>query len=223
MTTRNLQALALVATTLLAFSAPSYAETVAANPTPTISAPAAEAPESASASSVVKNFYAQLVETMKQGEKLGFDGRFKKLQPAVQAAFDLPTMTRLAVGLVWTKATPEEQKQLIDGFTSFSTANYANNFTSFNGEQFDVTSERAFKDGVIVETKLTPKDHAVVALNYLMRKNDHGAWKIIDVFLDGSISELANRRSEFGAIAGREGIPALVNTLGTKSKANGPS
>jgi phospholipid transport system substrate-binding protein len=132
-------------------------------------------------------------------------------------------MTRLAVGLVWTKATPEEQKQLIAGFSSFSTANYANNFTSFNGEQFDVIGEKAFKDGVIVETKLTPKDHDVVALNYLMRKNDQGAWKIIDVFLDGSISELANRRSEFGSIANREGIPALVNTLGTKSKANGPS
>jgi phospholipid transport system substrate-binding protein len=185
-------------------------------------APVTEASTS-TASAVVKNFYARLSDTMKQGDQLGFSGRFKKLQPAVQTAFDMPYMTRVAVGLVWSKATPDEQQQLISAFTDFSVANYAHNFAKDTGVQFDVVDEKPIKDGVIVETKLTPKDKDPIALNYLMHKDAQGTWRIADVYLDGSISELANRRSEFSAIAAHDGIPALVNSLGEKSKSMGPS
>lgn len=203
----------------------SYAHAVPAT-TPTASAPApatASAIPTTTASAVIKNFYAQLTDVMKQGDQLGYSGRFKKLQPIVQSSYDMPYMTRVAVGMVWSKATPNEQKQLIEAFSDFSTANYAHNFAKFNGEEFIVTDEKPIKDGVIVETKLTPKDHDPVTLNYLMHKDDKGTWRIADVYLDGSISELATRRSEFSSIANRDGIPALVNSLGEKSKSMGPS
>jgi phospholipid transport system substrate-binding protein len=177
-----------------------------------------------SASIVIKNFYNQLVDTMKQGDRIGFIGREKKLEPAIKGAFNLPLMTRFAVGPVWANATPDEQKQLISAFSDFSVANYASRFTSYDGEQFAVTGEKPTADGgTIVETTLKPKDSDAVTLNYLMRKDDRGVWRIVDVFLNGTISELATRRSEFGAIARRDGINALVNSLGEKSKQMGPS
>lgn len=181
------------------------------------------APASAPASAVVKNFYAQLADTMKQGDKLGFSGRYKKLEPVVKAAFNLPLMTRYAVGLSWTKATPAEQQQLTAAFSDFSVATYASRFAKYDGEQFEVIDEKPVSSGIIVETKLKPRDGEPVALNYLMRTDESGAYRIVDVFLDGSISELATRRAEFGSIASRDGIPALVNSLGEKSKHMGPS
>ncbi len=80
------------------------------------------------ASAVVRNFYGQLIETMKQGDKLGFAGREKKLAPAIKSAFNLPLMTRFAVGPGWSNATPSEQKQLISAFSDFSVATYASQF-----------------------------------------------------------------------------------------------
>ncbi len=56
-----------------------------------------------------------------------------------------------------------------------------------------------------------------------MRKDDQGKWRIVDVFLDGAISQLATRRAEFTSIVKRDGIPALVNSLDTKAKQMGPS
>lgn len=200
----------------LVFAAPASAPTTSAK-TP------ATAPTDTPASAVVRNLYVQLTDAMKQGEQLGFAGRFKKLQPTIKAAFDMPYMTRVSVGLVWSKATPDEQAQLISAFSDFSVANYAHNFAKFNGEQFNVVDEKQIKDGVIVETTLTPKDKTSIVLNYLMHKDDKGTWRIADVYLDGSISELATRRSEFSSIANRDGIPALVNSLGEKSKSMGPS
>ena len=160
---------------------------------------------------------------MKQGDQLGFAGRYKKLEPAVKAAFDLPLMTRFAVGLDWAKATPEEQQALISAFSDFSVATYASEFKTYNGEIFKVIDEKQTPDGVIVETELTPKDHAPVALNYLMKPDEKGNLRIVDVFLDGAISQLAARRSEFTSIVRRDGIPALVNSLGDKAKQMGPS
>ncbi|MFY9288118.1 MAG: ABC transporter substrate-binding protein [Alphaproteobacteria bacterium] len=176
-----------------------------------------------SPSSTVKEFYTQLVGTMKQGDQLGYAGRFKKLEPTIKSAYNLPLMTRLAVGPAWEKATASEQEQLISAFSDFSVANYASRFAKYDGEQFEVTGEKPVSGGVIVETKLTPKDGEAVVLNYMMRPDEKGEYRIVDVFLDGSISELATRRAEFTSIVTREGLPALVNSLGAKSKQMGPS
>jgi phospholipid transport system substrate-binding protein len=56
-----------------------------------------------------------------------------------------------------------------------------------------------------------------------LKQDSNGKWRIVDVFLDGSISELATRRSEFSSIVERDGISALVNDLGEKSHEMGPS
>lgn len=174
------------------------------------------------ASALIKDFYAVLTETMKQGETLGFMGRFKKLEPVVKKTFNLPAMARFSVGPSWGTVQAEEQQRLIEAFSNFSVATYASRFTRYKGEAFDVVGERAApQGGVIVETKLTPKGDAPVALNYLMRKDDVGQWRIMDVYLDASISELATRRSEYSAIIGREGFLALVEKLAAKNKKMG--
>ena len=45
---------------------------------------------------------------------------------------------------------------------------------------------------MVVTTKLVPNDGDPVALNYLMR-GPAGNMRVVDVFLDGSISELSPR------------------------------
>ena len=172
---------------------------------------------------IIKSFYATLLDTMKQGETLGFDGRAKKLEAPIKASFNLPLMTRFAVGSIWVTATVEEQKQLVTAFSDFSVATYASRFAAYDGENFAVVGEKTVADGVIVETTLTPKESDPVALNYLMKKDEQGAWRIVDVLVNGAVSELATRRAEFGSIARRDGIAALVNALGEKSKQLGPS
>lgn len=187
-------------------------------------ASAAYAPVSGSAAvDVVKNFYTTLTAVMKQGEKLGFSGRYKKLEPAVNAAFNLPLMTKFVVGLGWGNATAEEQDQLIKAFSEFSIANYAGRFGKYDGEQFNVLGEKPTAGGKIVETTLKPKDGDAIALNYLMRQDEKGAWRILDVFTAGAISELATRRSEFSSVIQHDGLSALVNALGEKSKQMGPT
>jgi phospholipid transport system substrate-binding protein len=43
------------------------------------------------------------------------------------------------------------------------------------------------------------------------------AWRLIDVYLSGTVSELATRRSEFSAVLRRGGPEALVDALQQKT------
>jgi phospholipid transport system substrate-binding protein len=58
---------------------------------------------------------------------------------------------------------------------------------------------------------LRPKEDPVT-LNYLMRGSGD-TWKIVDIYLSGTISELATQRSEFGAILKSGGPAALIQSL----------
>ena len=56
-----------------------------------------------------------------------------------------------------------------------------------------------------------------MAINYLMHQQDR-SWRIADVYLTGTVSELATRRSEFTAILARQGVDGLVATLDRKTE-----
>ncbi len=176
-----------------------------------------------SAQSVVRGFYSHLIAAMKQGDQLGYSGRYKKLDPVIRSTFNLPLMAKTAVGVSWAEASAQEQADLTSAFSDFSVATYANRFATYDGEQFTVIGEKQAANGVIVETSIKPKEGEATTLNYLLRPDNAGNYRVVDVFINGTISEMATRRAEFSSIARREGIPALVNSLGEKSKQLGSS
>ena len=50
----------------------------------------------------------------------------------------------------------------------------------------------------------------------MMRRNGE-AWLISDIYLDGAISEVATRRSEFAAILRTDGVDGLIAALNRKA------
>jgi len=163
---------------------------------------------------VVEDFYRTLLDVMKHASSLGFDGRYRELKPAIEQAYNLPLMIRLAVGPAWTGLSADQQKRLLDAFERFTIATYANRFDGYEGEYFEVRDEKAGVVGgaTMVETRLVPKKGDAVELNYMLRP-DSGKWQIIDVFLSGTISELATRRAEFTSVLRRDGADGLVAML----------
>jgi len=165
------------------------------------------------AASRITSFYGSLLDTMKQAKQLGVKGRYDKLSPVLAKTYDLPSMSKLAVGPSWSALTPQQQAAIINAFTRMTIATYASRFDGFSGEQFQIleTSDRTNGDK-IVKTQIVKSDGGTVPLNYLMRKSGTD-WKIVDIYLDGTISELANRSAEFGAILKSGGPDALVVSL----------
>lgn len=168
----------------------------------------------------IQSFYDALLAVMKEAKQLNFDGRYARLQPAITRAFDLGLMTRIAIGPSWTQLPQSQQEQLAAAFGRWTISTYANRFDGYSGERFEVDPNPvANPNGVIVETRLVRPAAEPVTLNYLMRRNGLGQWQIIDVFLSGTVSELATRRSEFVAVLQRDGADGLVHLLDRRTQA----
>jgi phospholipid transport system substrate-binding protein len=165
---------------------------------------------------VVRDFYGVLLGNMKDGRMLGETGRYARLAPVVDRAFDIPTMTRLAVGPYWANLSPAQQQQLTAAFAHYVTATYADQFDSYAGQQLQVDGERPYGADVMAQTKIVKSNGEATRLDYLMRQ-DQGAWRISDVYLDGTISQVAVHRSEFHSILQREGVDGLVMALNRKT------
>jgi phospholipid transport system substrate-binding protein len=160
-----------------------------------------------------------LVAVMKDGPSLGAKGRYERLEPVVKETFDLPLMTKFAVGpTFWAGMSEADHQALIRAFTKLTTASYARNFSRFDGERFDLTpTVQTRGPDKIVQTHLTPASGASVALSYRMRSAG-GAWKVVDVYF-GAISQLTTRRSDFAgplASGGAKGLLAHLDAASAK-------
>ena len=177
-----------------------------------LTAPAAHADAPDPAVPTVQAFYAILLDSMKGGKTLGVQGRYNKLKPAVENAFELGTMIKYAVGPSWTSASADQQKALTNAFARMTIAQYAGNFDSYDGEKFTVEPKADIRGtDHYVKTALVAKDQTVSFI-YRLRQFG-GSWKIIDILLDGSISQLSVYRSDFAATVKNGGPQALVKKI----------
>lgn len=176
--------------------------------------PSAPAPaQQAGASAVVESFHAALLDAMRNARALGPRGRERRLRPAMQAAFDLPAMARIAVGPPWTGLGEGERRALTAAFSDWVVATYANRFDGFSGESFSTVGESALKTGDrLVRTELLRPGDAPVPLNYLLRGGE-GRWRVVDIYLNGTVSELASRRAEFAGLLREGGAERLEAEL----------
>jgi phospholipid transport system substrate-binding protein len=174
----------------------------------------------ASPATTIESFYGTLLAVMKEGRRVPFDQRYEALQPAIIQDFNLTLMTRIAIGPGWVRLTTDQQQRLETAFARYTIATYTNRFDSYSGERFEVDpSPVASPNGTIVRTHLIPADGGPISLDYLMRQGAGGQWQVLDVYLNGSISELATRRAEFTTVLDKEGAEGLVRTLDQRSAA----
>jgi phospholipid transport system substrate-binding protein len=170
----------------------------------------------ASGGDIVQGLYNTLLVTMKNGRTLGQSGRYAQLAPVIQRSFDLPLMARLSVGPVWATLSDAQKRQLIDGYGRYISAIYAERFDSYHGQKLEVTGEDPAPAGMLVKSRIIKADGDPVRVDYLMRQSGD-TWLIADVYLDGTISELATRRSEFASIIRNQGIDGLIEALNHKA------
>jgi len=174
--------------------------------------PSIASAKAADATGTIDGLNAKLLDTMKQAQALGVQGRYAALAPALSKAYDIPSMTRMAVGPNWDALQPAQKAALTDAFSRMMIATYAKRFDGFSGETFRVTEVTDRANDKMVKTQIIQSNGKPVPINYLMRKSGP-EWRVVDVYLDGTISELASRRAEFTSILKSGGPDALIASL----------
>jgi phospholipid transport system substrate-binding protein len=165
----------------------------------------------------VEQLYAALPQVMKAGKATPFPQRYDFLAPVIDRIFDLENILRTSVGPNWAALPLEQQAALREAFRRYTIATYVANFDDFSGQRFEIQpgTTTAGADQ-IVQTTIVPASGELHRLDYVVRQIG-GAWKIVDVLADGSISRVAVQRSEIRSVLANGGGPALLSRLQTKT------
>jgi phospholipid transport system substrate-binding protein len=170
----------------------------------------------AAARATVEQLYDALLEVMQRGEELAYEERYARLDPVLQQAYDLPFMSAKALGRYWKGLSEQDRRRWISAFTGLTISTYARRFDKYSGQRFEVlTVQPSRHETLIVRSQIVPVDEEPVELDYRLRGAE-GDWRIIDVFMNGTVSELALRRSEYSSVFKRDGFEVLLSSLEEK-------
>ena len=172
--------------------------------------------ETRSPEQVIQYLQSSLLHVMQDGEKLGYDGRYKYLEPVIDQSHDVDLIIKTILGATyWSQLDASQQNLMVETFRQLSIATYAGRFTHHEGEQFRIIEQRDLpRDQVLVRSQLTQSDGGTVNFDYVLHQ-DQGHWRITNILFDG-VSDLAIKRGEYRAILQRSGFQALIDMLKEK-------
>ena len=171
---------------------------------------------------LVKNVTTEVVELITKDKEIRSGSRAKLIQvieAKVLPHFNFASMTALAMGQNWNKATPEQKKRLVEEFRTLLVRTYASALAAYSEQRFDFRPLRArpTDTDVVVNVRVIQSGAQPVPIDYSMEKTAAG-WKVYDVMV-GGVSLVANYRTEFTNAVRESGIDGLIKNLTAKNRA----
>jgi phospholipid transport system substrate-binding protein len=169
---------------------------------------------SGAAVAVIDHFHSVLLDVMKNADALGLEGRRDKLAPVLDATYDFPAMAQRSLSTGWAKLDASQRERFTAAFRGMTLRTYATRFDGYDGERFETMGEEASIASTVIVRSVLHADEDI-HLDYRMRSTPAG-FRVIDVYLSGTVSELALRRAEYTSVLERDGFDALVSALEKK-------
>lgn len=175
-------------------------------------------PPPESASEVIEELNATLLECMKKGDELGYSGRYALLAPFMKKYFFYSLMVKKSTGSYWKTMNGNQQEMLLKKYITWSVGSYADKFKKYKGQQIAVVStEPVRKKYMRVNVEITKADKRKRHLEYLLIE-DKTVWRIVDIKVKG-VSQLSLTRAQFKSVLKKQGISGLLNIIDEKIKA----
>ena len=169
------------------------------------------------ASEVVKNTSSQVIERL-NAQKAQLDANpnqiYEVINELVLPHFDFYNMSRYVLGNAWNQASEEQQNAFVEQFKTLLVRTYANALKQYSNNQIEYFPEQSNPDSrlVLVKTEVKRIDgKKSIPINYRMHSVD-GAWKVVDVAVDG-VSLISTYRGSFASEIRNSGMDALITKL----------
>ncbi len=137
--------------------------------------------------------------------------RVARLKGVLNNAADLPYIARVILGRYWRQATEAQQAEYLRLFDALVLQTMAERIDSYAGQTFEVTGSREADDtDTVVSTNiLTPSGGPSYRVDWRVRREDGGGFRLIDIVAEG-VSLVLTQRSEVNDIVGRSGVDGLL-------------
>jgi phospholipid transport system substrate-binding protein len=132
--------------------------------------------------------------------------------------FNFTRMTRLAMGKNWSKASPQQKKELEEEFRTLLVRTYYKALAVYSDHTIKVSPVKnmAGKTDTTVKTEIIQSHGQPVSIDYSMQKIK-SAWKVYDITVAG-ISLVINYRGSFNSKIRSGGVEGLLKALNKKNR-----
>ena len=135
----------------------------------------------------------------------------------VKQNYNSEKMLSMIIGNQWNKVGTEKQREIINIFEEYIAKSYIRRFSKIKDFSFVENKEQNVGKFVMVRTNLVISKKEKVSISYLL-SNETNKWKIFDVLLAGSVSEIATKKSEFQSFIKGGNIDPLIDALKKKNR-----
>lgn len=157
-----------------------------------------------------------LTKLLSTPTSIPFERRYLDMLPVIDEAFDLDAALQAIVRPNWVSLTAVDRQALLASFRRYTVSSYVVNFSAGNGTVIKLQPGiQAVGDGQLVSTLIAPSTGDPTKVNYVVKQEGQG-WQITDVYLDGSISQVAVQRSDFRSLLTAHSAAELIQRLDSK-------
>jgi phospholipid transport system substrate-binding protein len=167
---------------------------------------------------VVQRTADQVVAALKD-PALSPDQRRERVEDIVLQSVDFPTLSRLVLARNWSRFDPKQQEQFQHEFEAHLSQTYGRRLDSYKNETVEITGDREEPNGDWTVKSMIRRGGSGsddIAVDYRLRKNAAGEWKIIDFIIE-QVSLVANFRAQFQDIVASGGPEKLLQLLKEKT------
>ena len=149
-----------------------------------------------------------LFEITEKKETVSFD----KTTQSITKLYETRKMIRMIIGDKWKKIPESKKDEVTLLFGRYIAQNYIKQFSKFNSIQFNSKGKKKIGEKyLLVKSVLILNKKDKIKINYLLINNK--GWKIFDVLVDETISEISTKKSEFGKYLQDGNIDLLIKEL----------
>lgn len=134
---------------------------------------------------------------------------------SITSFYDTRKMIRMIIGNQWKKISASKKDEVTVLFGRYIARNYIKQFSKFNSIKFNYKGKKKIgEEYLLIKSVLVLNDKDHIKINYLLIDNKES--KIFDVLIDGTISEISTKKSEFSKHLQDGGVDLLIKELRKK-------
>lgn len=169
----------------------------------------------------IKNYVDRLMNdsiAVLNDKAINHDAKTTKVRKMLSDNMDTNWMGRFTLGRLIKTISPTQASDFLSTYNDYVIQNYAQAVSLYKGEKVEIQSvEKMDEQFSIVKTQLNKSDGNIIMVNYLVRSETPGQYKVCDIITEG-ISLVNSHKAEYGSIIASEGIDSLITNLKQKTQ-----
>lgn len=146
------------------------------------------------------------------------ENNINNISKIISDTYDIEKMSKIILGNHWAQSKSKEKENFVKKFTLYISSSYINKFQDKKEFSYEYKGADSIGENYRIAYTIFKFDQTEkLKINYMLIKKQN-KWLIFDVLFNGSISEIATKKSEFHETLSNGGINSVINIISEKLK-----